>query len=103
MDIAMEAFVLNLFDSAIELTASNVQNWNRHRANDCVAVGPQMLVIWAAAGNEQVCFSLLHSLAQHLGHVTTSYKLICLDAHLLLKLCQLLRSSSLQTPLPTLD
>src|SRR5579864_2981246 len=49
---------------------SHAQNWNRHRANDCVAVDPQVAAIRVAPGNQQVRLRLLHSLAQHLGRVT---------------------------------
>src|SRR5208282_2617401 len=71
---------------------SYAQNWNRHRANDCVAVSPQVTAIRAAPGNQQVRLRLLCSLAQHLGHVTTAYKYVCRDAYVFLELCDMLRS-----------
>jgi len=71
---------------------SHAQNWNRHRANDCVAMDPQVTTIRVAHGNQQIRLRLLRSLAQHLRHVTTADEYVRLDAHILLKLCEMLRS-----------
>ena len=75
-----------------DVPPSHAQNRNRHRANDSVAVGPQVTAIRVAPGNQQVRLRLLGSLAQHLGHVTTADEHIGLDARVLLELCHLLGS-----------
>ena len=71
---------------------SHAQNRNRHRANDSVAVGPQVTAIRVAPGNQQIRLRLLRSLAQHLGHVTTADEYIGLDARVMLELCHLLEA-----------
>lgn len=63
-------------------------------------MGSQVIIIWAASCNEQVCFRLFRSSAKHLRHVTISYKHICLDSHCLLELCHLLRSASYKRLFP---
>jgi len=42
---------------------SHAQNGNWRRANDCVAVDPQVTAIRVALGNQQIRLRLLHSLA----------------------------------------
>src|SRR5580698_3556595 len=69
---------------------SHTQNWNRHRANDCVAVDPQVSAIGVALCNQQICLCLLRKLAQHLRHVTTADEHVRLDAHVSLKLREML-------------
>src|SRR5208282_94365 len=71
---------------------SYVQNRNRHGANDCVAMDPQVTAVRVALGNQQIRLRLLRRLAQHLRHVTIADEYVRLDAHVLLKLCEMLRS-----------
>src|SRR5208337_2217476 len=51
-----------------------------------------MTAIRVAPGNQQVSLRLFCSLAQHLGHVTTTDKYVRLEAHILPELSDVLRS-----------
>src|SRR5208337_3824713 len=66
---------------------SYAQNWNRHRANDCVAANPQITAIRIAGCHQQIRLRLLRSLVQHRGHVTTTDEYVGLGAQMLLQFC----------------
>ena len=65
-------FLWRTFPARTAARTSHVQNRDWHRANDCIAVDPEVAAIGIALGNQQIRFRLLHRLAQHLRHVPTA-------------------------------